>query len=55
MCQEAAVELRTLLAQMKEKRAYVTDMLSDSAPGAADLDALKERREKAQPRFPWEK
>lgn len=54
MCNEATQNFRTLLAQMKEKRAYVKGMLFESTESPADVESLKALRATAQPHFTWE-
>lgn len=55
MCYEAVIEIRSLLAQMKEKREYVKEAYLAGNEQAGDMISLKEWREKAPPRCSWEK
>jgi len=55
MCYDAVIEIRSLLAQMKEKREYVKEAYLDSTATSGDMISLKEWRDKAPPRFTWEK
>ena len=55
VCNEAALEIRSLLAQMKEKREYAKEAYLAGNAGAGDMISLKEWREKAPPKCSWEK
>jgi len=54
MCYDAVIEIRSLLAQMKEKREYAKEAYIASTDTSGDMIALKEWREKAPPKFTWE-
>ncbi len=54
LCYDAVIEIRSLLAQMKEKREYVKEAYLDSTATSGDMISLKEWREKAPPHFSWE-
>ena len=54
MCYEAAIEIKSLLAQMKEKREYVNEAYLAANEQAGTMISLKEWREKAPPKFDWE-
>ena len=54
-CYEAALEIRSLLAQMKEKREYAKEAYLASTDSSGDMISLKEWREKAPPKCSWEK
>ena len=54
MCYEAVLEIRSLLAQMKEKREYAKEAYLAGNESAGDMISLKEWREKAPPKFEWE-
>jgi len=55
MCYDAVLEIRSLLAQMKEKREYAKEAYIASTNTSGDMISLKEWREKAPPHFDWEK
>ena len=55
VCNEAALEIRSLLAQMKEKREYAKEAYLAGNAGAGDMISLQEWREKAPPKCSWEK
>lgn len=52
---EAALEIRSLLAQMKEKREYAKEAYLAGNAEAGDMISLQEWREKAPPKCSWEK
>lgn len=54
MCYDAALEIKSLLAQMKEKREYVHEAYLAANERAGTMIALKEWREKSPPKFDWE-
>jgi len=54
MCYDAVLEIRSLLAQMKEKREYVKEAYLASTDSSGDMISLKEWRDKAPPHFKWE-
>ena len=55
MCYDAVLEIRSLLAQMKEKREYAKEAYLAGNEQAGDMISLKEWAEKAPPKFAWEK
>ncbi len=55
MCYEAAVEIRNLLAQMKEKREYVSEAYLANNAKAGNMISLQEWRDKAPPKASWDK
>jgi len=55
VCTEAALEIRSLLAQMKEKREYAKEAYLAANENAGDMISLKEWREKTPPKCSWEK
>ena len=54
MCYEAAVEIRSLLAQMKEKREYVAEAYLANNTKAGNMISLQEWRDKAPPKASWD-
>ena len=54
MCYEAAIEIKSLLAQMKEKREYVNEAYLAANEAAGNMISLQEWREKAAPKFTWD-
>ena len=54
MCYDAALEIKSLLAQMKEKREYANEAYLAGNERAGTMIALKEWREKSPPKFDWE-
>lgn len=54
-CNEAALEIRSLLAQMKEKREYVKEAYLAGNAQAGDMISLREWRDKSAPKCSWEK
>ena len=55
ICYDAVIEIRSLLAQMKEKREYANEAYLAANEEAGTMISLKEWREKAPPRFSWDK
>jgi len=55
ICYDAAVEIRSLLAQMKEKREYVAEAYLTNNAKAGNMISLQEWRDKAPPRASWDK
>ena len=55
LCYDAVLEIRSLLAQMKEKREYANEAYLAGNEEAGRMISLKEWREKAPPKFDWEK
>ena len=54
ICYDAAVEIRSLLAQMKEKREYVAESYLANNAKAGNMISLQEWREKAPPKASWD-
>lgn len=54
MCYDAALEIKSLLAQMNEKREYANEAYLAGNERAGTMIALKEWREKSPPKFDWE-
>jgi len=54
MCYEAVIEIRSLLAQMKEKREYANEAYLAANEEAGSMISLKEWREKEPPKFDWD-
>ena len=54
MCYEAAVEIRNLLSQMKEKREYVSEAYLAGNAKAGNMISLQEWRDKAPPKASWD-
>ena len=54
MCYDAVIEIKELLAQMKEKREYANEAYLAANEQAGTMISLKEWREKAPPKFDWE-
>jgi len=55
MCYDAAIEIRSLLAQMKEKREYVAEAYLPNNEQAGNMISLQEWRDKAPPKASWDK
>ena len=51
MCYEAAIEVKSLLAQMKEKREYANEAYLAANEAAGNMISLQEWREKEAPKF----
>ena len=54
MCYEAAIEIKSLLAQMKEKREYVNEAYLAANEAAGSMISLQEWHDKAAPKFTWD-
>ena len=54
ICYDAAVEIRSLLSQMKEKREYVAESYLANNAKAGNVISLQEWREKAPPKASWD-
>lgn len=54
MCYDAALEIKSLLAQMKEKREYANEAYLAANEAAGTMISLKEWRDNSPPRFDWE-
>lgn len=55
ICYEAAIEIRSLLAQMKEKREYANEAYLAANEQAGTMISLREWRDREPPKFDWEK
>ena len=55
ICYDAAVEIRNLLAQMKEKREYVAEAYLANNAKAGKMISLQEWRDKVPPQASWDK
>ena len=55
ICYDATVEIRNLLAQMKEKREYVSEAYLANNAKAGNMISLQEWRDKAPPKSSWDK
>jgi len=55
MCYEAVIEIRSLLAQMKQKREYVSEAYLAGRENAGNMISLQEWRDKAPPKASWDK
>lgn len=54
VCYEAAIEIKSLLAQMKEKREYVNEAYLAANEAAGNMISLQEWHDKEAPRFTWD-
>ena len=54
LCYEAAIEIRSLLAQMKEMREYANEAYLAANEAAGTMIKLKEWHDKAPPKFEWD-
>lgn len=54
MCYDAAVEIRSLLAQMKEKREYVSEAYLAGNAKAGSMISLQDWQSKAPPKASWD-
>ena len=55
ICYDATVEIRNLLAQVKEKREYVAEAYLANNTKAGNMISLQEWRDKAPPKASWDK
>ena len=55
MCYEAVIEIRSLLAEMKQKREYVAEAYLAGKATAGNMISLPEWRDKAPPKASWDK
>ena len=55
ICYDATVEIRNLLAQMKEKREYVAEAYLANNTKAGNMISLQEWRDKTPPKASWDK
>ena len=53
MCYDAVMEIRSLLAQMKEKHEYIKEAYLAGNEMAGDMISLKEWRDKSPPKPSW--
>ena len=54
LCYDAVLEIKSLLAEMKQKREYANEAYLAANEQAGTMISLKEWREKAPPKFDWE-
>lgn len=55
MCSDAVIEIRSLLAEMKQKREYVAEAYLTGNDKAGNIISLPEWRDKAPPKASWDK
>ena len=55
VCYDAALEIRSLLAEMKKKREYVSELYLASSEEAGKIISLQEWHDKAPPKASWDK
>lgn len=55
VCYDAALEIRNLLAEMKKKREYVSELYLAGKEEAGKIISLQEWHEKAPPKASWDK
>ena len=55
MCYDAAVEIKSLLAEMKHRREYVAEAYLAGNDSAGSMISLPEWSEKAPPKASWDK
>ena len=55
MCYDAAVEIKSLLAEMKQRREYVAEAYLAGNDSAGSMISLPEWRDKAPPKASWDK
>ena len=55
MCYDAAVEIKSLLAEMKQRREYVAEAYLAGNDSAGNMISLPEWRDKAPPKASWDK
>lgn len=55
MCYEAVIEIKSLLAEMKQKREYVAEAYLAGNDLAGNMVSLPEWRDKAPPKASWDK
>ena len=55
MCYEAVIEIKSLLAEMKQKREYVAEAYLSGNDAAGSMVSLPEWRDKAPPKASWDK
>ena len=54
LCYDAVLEIKSLRAEMKQKREYANEAYLAANEQAGTMISLKEWREKAPPRFVWD-
>lgn len=55
MCYDAVIEIKSLLAEMKERREYVAEAYLAGNDAAGNMISLPEWRDKAPPKASWDK
>jgi hypothetical protein len=55
MCYDAVMEIKSLLAEMKQKREYVAEAYLAGNDSAGSMISLPEWRDKSPPKASWEK
>ena len=55
MCYDAAVEIKSLLTEMKQRREYVSEAYLTGNDSAGNMISLPEWRDKAPPKASWDK
>lgn len=55
VCYDAALEIRSLLAEMKKKREYVSELYLAGKEEAGKIISLQEWHDKAPPKASWDK
>ena len=55
MCYDAVVEIKSLLAEMKERREYVAEAYLAGNDSAGNMISLPEWKDKAPPKASWDK
>ena len=55
VCYDAALEIRNLLAEMKRKREYVSELYLAGQEEAGKIISLQEWHDKAPPKASWDK
>lgn len=55
MCYDAVIEIRRLLAEMKERREYVAEAYLAKNERAGNMISIQEWRDKAPPKASWDK
>ena len=54
ICYDAVIEIRSLLAEMKQRREYVAEAYLANNAKAGNMISLKEWRDKAPPKASWD-
>ena len=55
MCYDAVMEIKSLLAEMKQRREYVAEAYLSGNNSAGNMISLPEWRDKAPPKASWDK